>query len=113
MAQSAQFQDVLTAYAQGTPNGWENFGAPGYAEAGGNPVAQFLGSFGWSASPTSGGVNFTLTNVTSFHSLMADHGPAYERNPTLPGTGIDAFPIGGPTPMGNVSQTITIRAVCH
>ena len=112
MAQSTQFQNVLNQYYMvGTTSNWEGFGAFGFAQAGSNPVAQFLGSFRWSITPTSAGINVTITNTTSFHSLMLDHGPAYERfpiimPPTLPG------PTVYPSPMGNVRQTITIQVVC-
>jgi RHS repeat-associated protein len=113
MAQSAQFQDVLNQYYMfGTTSNWQGFGANGYVEAGENPVAQFLGSFGWSITPTNGGITVTLTNVTSFHSLMADHGPAYERFPfpvpVLPGDYAEIT-----SPMGNIGQTISIEATCH
>ncbi len=109
MAQSAQFQDVLQQYStSGTTSNWESFGAPGYAKAGVNPVAHFLGSFQWSLAPSSGGINVTITNVTSFHSLMLDHGPAYERFPMM------VPPLGfTPSPMGNIGQTITVKVVCH
>jgi RHS repeat-associated protein len=113
MAQSAQFQDVLNQYYMfGTTSNWQGFGANGYVEAGENPVAQFLGSFGWSITPTNGGITVTLTNVTSFHSLMADHGSAYERFPfpvpVLPGDYAEIT-----SPMGNIGQTISIEATCH
>ena len=113
MAQSSQFQDVLNQYyMSGTTSNWEGFGAAGYAEAGANPVAQFLGSFGWSIAPTNGGINVTLTNVTSFHSLMLDEGPAYERFPMAVPTGPSSWTVIT-SPMGNVGQTITIKAVCR
>ncbi len=113
MAQSGQFQDVLNQYyMSGTTSNWQGFGAAGFVEAGANPVAQFLGSFGWSIAPTAGGINVTITNVTSFHSLMLDKGPAYERFPMTVPTGPSGFATIT-SPMGNVGQTITIKAVCR
>lgn len=108
MGQSAQFQDVLQQYSTlARTSNFENFGASGYVKGGLNPVAQLLGSFQWDIAPTSGGINVNITNVTSFHSLMLDHGPAYERFPMMVGSTIT------PSPMGNVRQTITIRAGCY
>ena len=46
MGQSAGVQDVLNQfYMLGRTNGLYSFGAVGAASAGGNPVAQFVGSF--------------------------------------------------------------------
>src|SRR5579863_487336 len=65
MGQSAGVQDVLSNYYMtGQTSGLYTFGAVGAVSAGGNPVAQFVGSFRWSIS---GGV-LSLTNTTSFRS---------------------------------------------
>ena len=84
MAQSAGVQDVLNAYYMaGQTSGLYTFGA-GLVSAGGNPVAQFVGSFRWSI----------------FRSLTYDAGPQWQRG---------SFP----TPMGNTRQTYQISLTCH
>jgi len=104
MAQSAGVQDVLNAYYMtGQTSGLYTFGAAGYVSAGGNPVAQFVGSFRWSIS---GGM-LSLTNTTSFRSLTYDAGPQWQR-----------FLIATPnatftSPMGNTHQTYSIFLTCH
>ncbi len=51
MGQSAGVQEVLGAYMfTGQTSGLYTFGASGAYVAGGNPVAQFVGSFRWSIS---------------------------------------------------------------
>jgi hypothetical protein len=106
---------VLNYYTMtGQPTGLESFGATGYMQAGGNPVAQFLGSFRWTVTPTSGGLNLTLTNTTSFRSLTADRGPQWQRLqpsdlPNPYGMLSPGLPI---TPMGNIHQTINIFVPC-
>jgi hypothetical protein len=96
MGQSAGVQDVLNQYYMlGRTNGLYTFGAVGYAQAGANPVAQFVGSFRWSVS----GNILTLTNTTSFKSLTYDKGPQWQRS---------SF-----RPMGNTHQTYQIGITCH
>jgi hypothetical protein len=80
----------------GQTSGLYAFGASGAYVAGGNPVAQFVGSFRWSIS---GGV-LSLTNTTSFKSLTYDAGPQWQRG---------SFP----TPGGNTHQTYQVGVVCH
>ena len=97
MGQSAGVQEVLGAYNMtGQTSGLYTFGASGAYVAGGNPVAQFVGSFRWSIS---GGV-LSLTNTTSFKSLTYDAGPQWQRG---------SFP----TPGGNTHQTYQIGVGCH
>jgi len=97
MAQSAGVQEVLGAYYMtGQTSGLYSFGASGAYVAGGNPVAQFVGSFRWSIS---GGV-LSLTNTTSIRSLTYDHGPQYQRGSLA-------------TPGGNTHQTYQIGVTCH
>jgi RHS repeat-associated protein len=101
MAQSAGVQSVLSTYSQtGQTSGLYTFGLSGLVSAGGNPVAQFVGSFRWSITPVNGGINLSLTNTTSFKSLTYDSGPQWQRG---------SFP----TPMGNTHQTYNITAGCH
>jgi hypothetical protein len=101
MAQSAGVQDVLNNYYMtGQTTGLYTFGLPGLVAAGGNPVAQFVGSFRWSISPTNVGIDLSLTNTTSFRSLTYDAGPQWQRG-------------SWPTPMGNTHQTFNITATCH
>ena len=100
MAQSGPVQDVLNQYYMtGATHDLYSFGAPGYAAAGANPVAQFVGSFRWTISPTNGGINLTLKNTTSFKSLTYDQGPQWQRG-------------GVPTPMGNTHQVYQIFVPC-
>ena len=97
LGQSAGVQEVLGAYLiTGQSSGLYTFGASGAYVAGGNPAAQFVGSFRYSIS---GGV-LTVTNTTSVRSLTYDQGPQYQRG---------SFP----TPGGNVHQTFQIGLVCH
>jgi RHS repeat-associated protein len=101
MAQSGPVQEVLDEYYKtGQPSGLYSFGATGYVAAGVNPVAQFVGSFRWSVTPTDGGITLSLTNTTSFKSLTYDNGPQWQRG---------RFP----TPMGNTHQTYNIAARCR
>lgn len=97
LGQSAGVQEVLRAYYMtGQTSGLYTFGASGAYVAGGNPVAQFVGSFRWSIS---GGV-LALNNTTSLRSLTYDHGPQYQRGSL-------------PTPGGNTHQTYQIGVTCH
>ena len=101
MAQSGPVQEVLNSYYMtGQTSGLYTFGLPGLVSAGGNPVAQFVGSFRWSITPGNGGINLSLTNTTSFRSLTYDAGPQWQRG-------------SWPTPMGNTHQTYNITATCH
>jgi len=100
MAQSGPVQDVLNSYYMtGQTSGLYTFGGSGYVAAGGNPVAQFVGSFRWSSAPGNGGISLSLTNTTSFRSLTYDMGPQWQRG---------SFP-----PMGNTHQTYNITAKCQ
>ena len=95
MAQSAQVQNVLNAYYMvGQTSGEEGFGSVGAATAGGNPVAQFVGSFAWTIAPGNGGVYLQLTNRTSFRSLTYDEGPAWQRFPIVTPNGTFTSPMG-------------------
>jgi hypothetical protein len=97
LGQSAGVQEVLGAYLfTGQTSGLYTFGASGAYVAGGNPVAQFVGSFRYSIS---GGI-LSVTNTTSVRSLTYDHGPQYQRG---------SFP----TPGGNTHQTFQIGVTCH
>jgi hypothetical protein len=103
MAQSGPVQEVLDEYYMtGQRSDLYTFGAPGLVSAGGNPVAQFVGSFRWTITPTNGGINLSITNTTSFRSLTYDMGPQWQR-------GNHWYP----TPMGNTHQTYNITATCH
>lgn len=103
MAQSGPVQEVLNSYyITGQTSGLYTFGLPGLVSAGGNPVAQFVGSFRWSIAPGNGGIDLSLTNTTSFRSLTYDAGPQWQR-------GNHWYP----TPMGNTHQTYNITATCH
>jgi hypothetical protein len=96
MGQSAGVQDALNEYYMtGATHDLYSFGAPGYVNAGLNPVAQFVGSFRWSIS----GNILTLTNTASFKSLTYDKGPQWQRSSFGPG--------------GNTHQVYQIRINCH
>jgi hypothetical protein len=70
MAQSAGVQDVLdNYYMTGRTSGGYTFGASGLIAAGNNLVAQFVGSFSYNITPGNGGINLSLSNYTSVHSL--------------------------------------------
>src|SRR5262249_55111234 len=100
MGQSAGVQDVLnTYYMTGQTSGLYTFAPFGPLDVGGNPVAQFVGSFRWSVVPTIGSINLTLTNSTSFRSLTYDSGPQWQRG---------SFSL----PMGSTHQTYQITARC-
>jgi RHS repeat-associated protein len=100
LAQSAGVQEVLGAYLfTGQTSGLYTFGASGAYVAGGNPVAQFVGSFRYTITPGVGGIILSITNTTSVKSLTYDRGPQYQRG---------SFP----TPGGNTHQTYNIFAPC-
>jgi hypothetical protein len=87
-------------------NGWQNFGLPELAGSGANPTAQFVGSYGWSASLSKGVLTFAVANQTSFDSLF------YHVSKLTGGRipfkwGRSAFPL-----YGNVNQTIVFRVPC-
>ena len=104
MGQSGGVQSVLNNYyVTGQTSGLYSFGAVGYATAGANPVAQFVGSFRYSISPGSGGINLSLTNRTSFRSLTYDMGPQWGRHTQSPRAGV---------PMGNTHQIYNIFVPC-
>jgi hypothetical protein len=108
MAQSAGVQDVLNQYYMtGQKTGLQDFGAPGYASTGLNPVAQFVGSFRWSIQPTNRGITLTLKNTTSFRSLLLDKGPQWQRFPVVTQWGVFA------SPMGNTHQIYQITVTCE
>jgi RHS repeat-associated protein len=112
MAQSAGVQQALNEYYMlGRTSNLYEFGGPGAASAGANPVAQFVGSFRWSITPANGGINLSLTNTTSFRSLTFDKGPQWQRV-SIP----VSLPAGGmaflATPMGNIHQTYKIFVPC-
>jgi len=65
-----------------------NFGVEGYFRAGIDPIEQFVGSYRIDIHAIDGMLRFTLTNTTSFKSLMYGVGPDWQ---------------GGP--MGNFNQT--------
>ena len=99
MGQSGPVDQVLSTYYQsGQTSGLYTFGLSGLVSAGVNPVAQFVGSFRWTITPTSGGINLSLTNTTSFKSLTYDQGPQWQRSVAAP--------------MGNTHQTFNISAAC-
>jgi hypothetical protein len=101
MAQSGPVQEVLNSYYMtGQTSGLYTFRLPGLVSAGGNPVAQFVGSFRWTITPGNGGINLSLKNTTSFRSLTYDVGPQWQRG-------------SWPTPMGNTHQIYNITATCH
>jgi len=100
LAQSAGVQEVLGAYLfTGQTSGLYTFGASGAYVAGGNPVAQFVGSFRYTITPGAGGINLSIMNTTSVKSLTYDRGPQYQRG---------SFP----TPGGNTHQTYNIFVPC-
>ena len=97
MAQSPGVQDAINAYnIYGTTSGVYNFGLSGAFAAGNNIVAQFVGGYSYTITPTSGGINLSLSNYTSFRSLAADIGPSWSR----------------PYPMGTTHQTYNIFVPC-
>jgi len=99
MAQSGPVQDVLNDYYMtGRTSNLYAFGASGHVAAGANPVAQLVGSFRYTISPTNGGIDLRLTNTTSFRSLTYDKGPQWQR--------------GSFAPMGNTHQVYNIFIPC-
>jgi RHS repeat-associated protein len=97
MAQSPGVQDAINGYnIFGKTSGNYNFGVSGAFAAGNNIVAQFVGGYSYSISPTSGGINLSLSNYTSFRSLAADIGPSWAR----------------PYPMGTTHQTYNLFVPC-
>jgi RHS repeat-associated protein len=86
------------AVAGGAPrvtNYGARFGVRGLLRAGLNPTRQFVGSYDVEIAPTGKGMRFTLSNTTSFRSLLDGVGPDWER---------DMAPNGI---MGNMRQTFT------
>jgi len=95
MAQSPGVQDAINGYnIFGTTSGSYNFGVSGAFAAGNNIVAQFVGSYSYSISPASCGINLSLRNYTSFRSLAADIGPSWPGFPVVAPTGTFTSPMG-------------------
>jgi hypothetical protein len=68
------------------------------AEAGINPMQQFVGSFNWKIAPTVGGLNITLTNRTSVWSASYHERHSHDRSTLRPG--------------GNTYQTYEVFVPC-
>jgi hypothetical protein len=115
---SPQSQLILGAYnlsanvaaflAGGKPSGFQNFGAKGLFSSGLNPVAQFVGSYGWNMSLSGGNLNITITNATTMFSAFY-HAPGLNPNPPTSGRSVFGPP---KTPMGRVNQTFNIQVPC-
>jgi RHS repeat-associated protein len=66
------------------------FGLPGLAKAGTNSTQQFVGSFSVDIRPQPNGtVRYTVTNTTSFKSLMYGVAPDWNRSTFSPGGNVD------------------------
>jgi hypothetical protein len=113
MSESALFAQAMSAYLS-NPNdpknqsGTMNFGFNALIAAGTNPTQQFVGSFGYTITPNTtnlGGLNVTITNTTSFSSLMRF--VTYFGLPIPSSWSRGDFPI-----MGNINQNIYIWVPC-
>jgi hypothetical protein len=62
-------------YKTGKTSGFVSFGAAGYYNSGNNPIAQFVGGFGYNISVVGDNLQFFITNITSMHSLLLDATP--------------------------------------
>ena len=100
MASSPGVTGAVNSYLKtGQASGLYSFGLGGLAHAGINPTQQFVGSYRWTITPATGGLNLSLTNTTSFKSLTYDRGPQWQRGSNT-------------TPMGNTHQTYNIFIPC-
>ncbi len=73
MTASLLVANAMAAYLQNPRNnsGVENFGFTAFLAAGVTPTQQFVGTFAYTITPGANGtLNMTLTNTTSFSSLM-------------------------------------------
>jgi len=112
MAASMLLDNAIAAYLQNPSNpknqsGVLNFGFTALLAAGVNPTQQFVGSFAFNISTLpNGALDVTLTNTTSFSSLMRF--VQYFGLP-VPGSWTrGTFPI-----MGNINQTFNLNMPCQ
>jgi hypothetical protein len=112
MEASLLFANAMAAYLKNPNNpqnqsGVMNFGFTALLAAGVNPTQQFVGSFDYGISPgTNRNLNVTITNVTSFSSLMRF--VQYFGLPVPPSWSRGNFPI-----MGNINQTFNLAIPCN
>jgi hypothetical protein len=99
MSSSPGIAQAVNAYSNGNPVGTYVFGLGGLWAAGANPIQQFVGSYAYSVSPTTGGLNITLSNYTSVHSGSYHPLPSHQRS---------TF-----GPMGTTHQTYQVFVPCH
>lgn len=96
-------QNVEAFLSGAQTSGRTTFGLKGLISAGGNPTAQFVGSYDWSMSLSGGSLNITVTNSTTAWSFF--YHPRF-LNPNPPTR-------TGWQPMGRINQTFLIRVPCH
>jgi hypothetical protein len=86
MASSPGVTQAVNDYlSKGKPSGGYYFGLMGLVSAGINPIRQFVGSYTYNVTPTTGGLNVTLSNYTSFKSGTYHLGPSWDRSSFGPG----------------------------
>jgi hypothetical protein len=111
MTASLLFANAMAAYLQNpnspsTQSGVLNFGFTALLAAGVNPTQQFVGSFAFNISAANGSLNVTLTNTTSYSSLM-NFVKYFGLTPPTSWSRGD-FPI-----MGNIDQTFNLVIPCN
>ena len=99
MASSPGITQAINAYNNGQTTGLYTFGLSGLWAAGANPIQQFVGSYTYTVSPTTGGLNITLSNYTSVWSGSYHQLPSHQRSTFRP--------------MGTTHQTYQLFVPCH
>jgi hypothetical protein len=99
MASSPGITQAINDYNNGKPTGTYIFGLSGLWAAGANPIQQFVGSYSYSVSPATGGLNATLSNYTSVWSGSYHLLPSHQRS---------TF-----GPMGTTHQTYQVFVPCR
>ena len=101
-------QNVQNYLAGGPSSGNQDFGLGGLLASGFNPTTQFVGSYQWNMSRSSGELDITLTNSTTAWSFFLH---SRWLNPNPPNR-FDSVLNPGLHPMGRVNQTFHIQVPC-
>jgi RHS repeat-associated protein len=115
LMESSLFSQAMATYlSSGKASGTMEFGFNALISAGVNPTQQFVGSFGYTITPTGNGfLDVTITNTTSYSSLMRfvqyfglSVPPSWARGSSFPWN-----QFYGSTPMGTIKQQFDLPLI--
>jgi hypothetical protein len=111
MSESSLFSQAMAQYLSNPTDpknqkGIMQFGVNAVISAGVNPIQQFVGSFNYTIAPgANGDLNVTITNTTSYSSLMRFVGDLGIPVP-------DSWSRGDFPVMGNINQVFKLSIAC-